>query len=413
MRKISLLFGLILGISVVIWTLLTDLGGYTSRSGMIIARSTPVVATMAGEVTYLVASVGSKVTTGSLLATVRNNRLDRSRLAELRATKAFLKQEIITLEAQNNELRERQQRFAELAATYRRWAQQDLVILRKQKQFQLQAAEENHATKMIELESHDRLLKGSHISSVVRDIAQSEATISHNKMEALRAELARIELQIDASRESGTLFREDGDTSYWDESSEAAALRLFDNRRQIASMQAQLIQLDQQIEAENEHLDTSFIEQHTAQFDGVVNAVLISKDELVTAGTTLLEVLDCANPIAIVSIPDHRFGDFFVGQKAIIKPLDSDNQIAGMVQHISSGSLISRDTTIAAHPEMMLAGNKAIIAFENNNYWHSSTSCDTARRAVVTIKTDTALDQFGAMLAGVFESLPIGSQNEL
>jgi multidrug resistance efflux pump len=417
MRKISILFGLVLCVSLIAWVLMADFGGYTSRSAMIIARSTPIVSTMAGEVTYMAASAGSKVTAGSLLATVRNNRIDRSHLTELLATKTFLEQEIITTESQNTELRDRQNRLAGLATTYRRWAQQDLNILHEQKQYQLRAAEETYATKKIDLERQERLLKGSGISNVVRDLARSDVTIALNKMEALRAELARIELQITASNESGAMFREDGDTNYWEQSSDATALRLLDNRRQIAAMRAQLTQLDQQIDAENERLQTSYIEQHIAQFDGIVNAVLISKDELVTAGTTLMEVLDCANPIAIVSIPDYRVGDFFIGQKAVIRPVDSNSLIAGVIQHISSGSLISRDTTIAAYPELMFAGNKAIIALENNGQKLNdlnapAASCDTARRAVVTIETNTAMDKFGDMLAGLFDHLPLDVQAE-
>ena len=104
MRKINLTFALFLGLGVVAWIVFADYGGYTSRSAMIIARSTSVVSTIDGEVMDISARVGSTVQRGSPLVTVQNDRLDQSRLTELQSQQAFLKREIMTTEAQGAEL---------------------------------------------------------------------------------------------------------------------------------------------------------------------------------------------------------------------------------------------------------------------------------------------------------------------
>ncbi|MGI9501122.1 MAG: hypothetical protein ACR2P3_13880, partial [Geminicoccaceae bacterium] len=115
---------------------------------------------------------------------------------------------------------------------------------------------------------------------------------------------------------------------------------------------------------------------------------------------------DCAHPIAIVSVPDHRFGDFYIGQKATIRPFDSDEEILGAVQHVSSSALISRDTSIAASPDLQLGGNKVIVAFQNRERGPAAaTLCDTARRAAVTIEIDTTVSEVSRWLAEFFDDV--------
>jgi hypothetical protein len=156
---------------------------------------------------------------------------------------------------------------------------------------------------------------------------------------------------------------------------------------------------------ERRRVGTTSAEEHTAKVDGVINAVLTSKGERVIAGANLVEVLDCAHPIAIVSVPDHRFGEFYIGQKATIRPLDSDEQILGAVQHVSSSALISRDTSIATSPDLQLGGNKVIVDFQNHERGPATTLCDTARRAVVTIETDTMVSDVGGWLGALFDDV--------
>lgn len=409
MRKVHLLFATFFGLGLAVWLVFSDLGGYTSRNAMVMARSTSVVSTIDGEVADLVATVGSKVSAGSLLVTIRNDRIDRSHLTELRSEREFLKREIVTVERQNVELGEMKQSFVAKAFAYQTWITQDLEILRKQTFHRLAAAEETLAAKAAEVKRQAKLFQDSHISVVVLDKAKSEAAIERSQMEALQAELARIDLRIAATKSAGVL-REDGDASYWDEVGNRLEMRLLDNRQRVATMTARLAQIEDQILVEDQRLEKTITEEHRAQFDGVINAVLTSEGERVIVGANLLEILDCANPIAIVSVPDHRLGDFFIGQKATIRPLDSEDAIVGAVQHISSDALISRDTSIAVSPDLNAGGNKITVAFQNRgNEPASAQSCDTARRAVVTIETDTLLGQLNGLFAKLFEDASSGS----
>jgi len=413
MRRVNFLFVIFLGLGLAAWVVFSDLGGYTSRNAMIVARSTSVVSTIDGEVTDVVVEVGSKVSAGSLLVTIENDRIDRNRLTELRSERAFLKREIVSTEAQNVEFTKMMQRFNDNASAYLVWMTQDLEILRRQTFYLHKAAKESHAVKVAEVERQAELFQKSHVTISVLEEAKSAAEIARSQMEALQAELARVELRVASIKSSGVL-RESGSGSYWDEVRDKLEMQLLDHRRQIATMTARLAQIEDQVAVEDDRLKKTFVERHKAQFDGVINAVLTSKGERVIAGANLMEVLDCTSPIAIVSVPAHRFGDFYIGQKATIQPLDSEERIVGAVQHISSAALISRDTSIAASPDVRLDGNKIIVAFQQRVQERelasaSSQSCDTARRAAVTIETDTLLSSVGDLVTRLIENSSLGS----
>ena len=398
MLKVNVLFAIFLAAVTGAWMLLSGLGGYTNRNAVIMARSTSIISTIDGEVTQVTAEVGSKVSEGSLLVTIENDRIDRGRLAELSSGRAFLEREVATIEEENLEIRTMMQGFSAKASAYLDWMEKDLGLKRKQIFHRLRAAENAHAAKVAEVERMSNLVQKSQISAAALEDAESAATIRFDEVEALRAELARIDLRI-ASVEAAGVLHDNGNPSYWDEVRNTLELRLLDNRQQAATVRAKLAQIEGQIVVENERLKNTFAEEHRVQFDGLINAVLASEGERVIAGTTLLEVLDCANPIAIVPVPDHMFGQFFIGQMAMIKPLDSNDTIVGVVQHISSGALISRDTSIAASSDLTLGGNRVIVGFQNQDRdLASSQSCDTARRAAVTIETDTFSNSVSALL---------------
>jgi len=402
MRKINVLFAVFVVLGLSAWLIASDWGGYTSRNAMIMTRSSSIVSTIDGEVVDVAVAVGSKVSAGSLLAIIQNDRIDRSRLTELRSRLEFLKSEVAVAEAQNVDLSDRIQRFSARALAYQNWITKDLKLTRRQIFHRLKAAETNVTARLAEVERTKALYRKSHVRLSALQKAKSNATVEQQRVDELKAELARIDLRIKSMKASGVL-QENGNTSYWEAVGNTLELRLLDNRRQIATMTAKLTQIEAQILVEKERVGKTFAEEHRVQFDGIVNAVLASEGERVIAGANLIEVLDCANPIAIVSVPEHRFGDFHIGQKATIRPLDSKEKIIGAVQHISNEALIRRDTSIAAAPGPMASGNKVIVAFQNQaRDATSSASCDTARRAAVTIETDTTLGRLSRSVMRLF-----------
>ena len=130
-----------------------------------------------------------------------------------------------------------------------------------------------------------------------------------------------------------------------------------------------------------------------------MNAVYVSKGAHIKSGTTLMQVLDCSNPVVIVPIPESHFSDFAIGQRVSINPIDSEQSLAGTIKYISSGPLISLDKTIALQQELTAKGNHAVITFDENQLKDNIvSSCDTTRRAIVTIHIPSLYDKINKLV---------------
>jgi multidrug resistance efflux pump len=287
---------------------------------------------------------------------------------------------------------------------YAAWLVQDLRLKRQETLFDLDMAKERDALKSAANQRTTELAKKSLVSTARLENAQAEAAIARDQVETLKARLSRIDLMLRSIADKG-VPREDGDTSYWEKSVDALRVRLFDNQNKTVSMRAQMTKAESQAKEERKRISLNFIEEHRAPVSGLINAVFTTEGKRVTAGAPMLEILDCAHPIAIVAIPDNRFGEFRISQKATVKPIDSDESFAGSIQHISSGPLIGRDTTIAVQQAVTIDGNKAIVGLEVKGGLDATGKfCNSARRAIVTIHTRSFFDRIAEFVHAAFKS---------
>ena len=393
-RTINRDFLVLLGIGFIagLWLLFAGRNGYTGGNAMIVARSVSVVAAIDGEVDNLPVKVGSHVAEGELLARIQNGRMDRSRLVDLDSQIEFYRGEIANGEAERKQLSELLEHFEKQSTMHVEWLVQDLRLRRQETLLELNRAKERGALKSAENERTMQLAKKNLVSVARSESARAEAAIARDQIEALKSQLARIDLMLRSIEGKGSP-RDDGDTSYWEKTADALRLRLFDNQIRAVSLKAQLAKAETQAKEERKRVSLNVIEEHRAPVSGLVNAVFTTEGKRVTAGAPMLEVLDCAHPIAIVAIPDNRFGEFRIGQKATVKPIDSDETFAGTIQHISSGPLIGRDTTISVQPTVTIDGNKAIVGLEGKSGGDGTGDfCNSARRAIVTIHTPSLFD---------------------
>jgi|GEM_PF-5114152 len=163
--------------------------------------------------------------------------------------------------------------------------------------------------------------------------------------------------------------------------------------------QVQLANLDRRIILEADRINSVSTEDHKAPFRGVINAVFVSEGELIPSETPLVQVLDCAEPIAVVSVPEDRLGDYYIGQQAVVTPLDSAVNYDGKIQYISSGALISLDTTLAIESDLLQRGSKITIGFDPNEGERFESTCDTVRRANVSFKVKPLVDRVRSALS--------------
>lgn len=373
------------------WVVFTSKDGFKS-SGLIVARSISVSSTINGSVVSERPAVGAKVKSDSLLVKIENGRIDKGRLVDLRSQIAYYQAEIENAERERANINELLRQFKDKAQIYSRWMVGDLKLQRTIKMREYEIAKKRNKLDTDKVKRTSSLSKKAIVSTVVLDIAKIKAGITQGQAEVSQAELDRIDLQVNSIRKTGSYFT-NGETNYWTKIVDTLKLRLLDNEKQLATLKAQLERARSQVIVERHRIDSSYTEEHRAPVDGVVNAVFVGKGSRVVVGTPLLQVLDCTHPIAIAPIPQHRFGEFSIGQGVTVYPIDSKLALKGRIQYISSGPLLGQDKTLAVQQEVTLNGNKATISFDEKRVAMASDgSCDSTRPAVVVIHTNSVYD---------------------
>ena len=396
MRKVDAIILLIGGIEMIFWTLLTNMDGFKGNNSTIVARSIAITATIDGQVENNPPKVGAWVNSDDLLARIYNNRFDRGRLIEYETQIAFLESEIANIQAQQASLGTLQDEFEHRADAYAHWILNDLELNRSESSAQLDVAKARKRLEDKEVQRVHQLYTKKLTSEVDMQIAKTEAEIASAQVELNTAQWNRSELMLQTMVDSGVFF-ENGDTSYWAKMVDTLSIRHFDNLDRVSMLEAQLIQARAQAKAETTRTNSSFAEEHLAPFTGVINARYVTQGTKVTSGTNLLQILDCANPIIIIPIPDNRISEFSVGLEVTVYPTDSEQALPGKISYISSGPMMGSDTSIQLQQDITLDGNRAIVSLDEvQDLGDPSQSCETARKAVVVIHTRSVFDTVAA-----------------
>ncbi len=371
------------------WTIISTKDGYRQNNAMIVARSIDISSTIDGEVENDQLTVGTPLLANDLMVKIRNTRVDQGRVTELHTKVAYLKREIKSAEQEKVKINVMMDDLKKKSISYKNWLVKNLQLKKAVKIRERIVGEKQKLLKTQKLRQTQGLYKKKLVSVVEVQAAQTETDIADTQLKVINAELMSIQFSL-TSVQNNKIFFENGNASYWQKTIDALQFKVFDSKSKTDELQAQLKQFSDQEVVERNRLGTDFVEEHRAPFVGVVNAVYIAKGAHIKSGTVLMQVLDCSNPVVIVPIPEARFSDFTIGKKVTINPIDSEYALAGTIRYISSGPLISQDKTIALQQELTEKGNHAVITFDDNHSKSEiSKSCDTTRRAVVTIPTNS------------------------
>ena len=389
-------------ITAFIWTVVSGRDGFKSSNAMIVARSVSVTSTIDGHVNNQPPEVGARVSPSELLVRIHDNRIDRGRLIDFDSEIEFLLNNISSAQRQQEDLEELLHHFQNKAAAHATWIKGD-VELRKQENVRLlEIAEQTRKIKHDQAVRTAGLFENNHASRALLDTANAEAAIAASQVELSRTQIRRHQLLQQALVKDGAFF-DNGDASYWDRMADEITLRQLDNLNNIATLNAQLDRARAQASVERTRIGSSVEEEHRAPFAGLVNATYVDKGTRVARGTRLLQVLDCANPIVIVPLPEHRIAEFEAGMKVTVYPVDTDDELPGRIEYISSGPLIGHDQTLLVQEDLTVRGVRAVVGFTERRFQDDSTKpCQSAHRAVVVMHTESALKMASTWVAKLF-----------
>lgn len=364
---------------------LSSTEGYKQNNAMIVARSIDIYSSISGDVVDKPASIGASFSLNDLLIKIRNNRVDQGRLTELKTKVEYLKQEITNAQNKQQKLQQLLTGLQDQFVAYKKWLKQDLELKSKVKKHELDVAKKQKKLKTQDLTHSQSLLNKKVISTASLDSAKTLVEIAETRRQVIAADLQRLQF-LQQSLSAGQVFFENGNVSYWQENINSIKLNLIDTQSHINELKSQLQQYSEQMRVEHERLDTDFAEEHRAPFSGVVNALYVTKGAHINSGALLMQLLDCSNPVVIVPIPELKSGEFSVGEKVKISPVNSNRTYSGVIKYISSGPLINLDKSIALRQELTAKGMYAVIIFDSGIQAETiGETCDAERRAVVLI----------------------------
>lgn len=402
MRKIDwtvLAVGLV---AAFIWTVVSGKDGFKSSNAMIVARSISITSTIDGNVNNEPPEVGARVSPSALLVRIHDNRIDRGRLIDFDSEIEFLLNNITVAQRQQEDLDELLQHYQKKGTAHATWIKGD-VELRKQENVRLlEIAEQTRKIKNDQAVRTAELYGNKHVSSALLDTANAEAAIAVSQVELSRTQIRRHRLLQRSLVNNGAFF-DNGDASYWDRMADEITLRQLDNLNNIATLNAQLDRARAQAGVERTRIGSSVEEEHRAPFAGLVNATYVDKGTRVARGTRLLQVLDCANPIVIVPLPEHRITEFVAGMKVTVYPVDTEDELPGRIEYISSGPLIGHDQTLLVQEDLTVRGVRAIVSFTEQRFQDDPTKpCQSAHRAVVVMHTESVVKMASTWVASLF-----------
>lgn len=411
MRKIDLLVLVMGGIGAVAWAIISNKDGFKANSATIIARSISIASTIDGQVDNDPPAAGKRVSDNDLLVRILNGRFDRSRLVEFESQIAFLETEIAGAVAQQTELNAQLEKFERRAKSYSQWMLKEVSLKRTETIAALEIAKQRQELTSKVVGRAVWLHKKKLASEANLQAARAEAMVANNQVLLNEAQFQRNVLLLETLTRDGVFF-ENGDASYWDKMADTLKVNVFDNANKLSSLKAQLVKVNTQAGVEYQRMNSSFAEEHRAPFDGMVNATFVTKGTRVTSGTNLYQILDCTRPLIIIPIPDNRVSEFSVGLRVTVYPTDTDQSLPGTIGYVTSGALIGSNTSIQVQQDLTLGGSRAVVTLDDATSLNDmSQACETERKAVVVIHTESLFDKLAAWADGKLPQSVLGPLN--
>jgi len=402
MRKIDwtvLAIGLV---GALVWTAVSGMDGFKSSNAMIVARSISITSTIDGHVDNEPPEVGARVSPAELLVRIHDNRIDRGRLIDFDSEIEFLQHDIRNALRQQHDLDELLSYFQDKATAHATWIKSDIELRKQENMRLLEIAQQTRNLKNDHAARTAELYENKHVSNALLDTASAEAAIAASQVELSRTQIRRDQL-LQRSLASNGAFFDNGDASYWDRMADEITLRQLDNLNNISTLNAQLDRAKTQAGVERTRIGSTFEEEHRAPFAGLVNATYVNEGTRVARGTRLLQFLDCANPIVIVPLPEHRIAEFDSGMRVTVYPVDTEDALPGRIEYISSGPIFGHDQTLLVQEDLTVRGVRAVVSFTERQFQDDPEKpCQSAHRAVVVIHTESIFRMTSGWMAGVF-----------
>lgn len=329
-RSIRLLVGLLL-LGAAILAVLPSFTGYSSLDGTVNARFALVSAPIEGVVSDTPPKVGTSLPEDTSVFFINNDRIARTAEAQLDADLSASKEKMRSMERQAKDLAALKTDLVDRLKEYRQASitgiQQEIVI----RQQRIAAAQAKKTSAEADLARKQTLGATGVVAGSSVEQARAAAVGAGSEQNIAKAELERLQRQLDAL-ERGTFVGEGrNDVPYSQQRTDEVTIQLANVEAQIRIETARAQQLNLQLSLERSRNDRLSFTPVRIPFEGVIwrNNVVAGSNVLV--GNELLRLLDCRDLFVDILVDEVNYDEIKPGGKADVRLLGTSQVIGGWV----------------------------------------------------------------------------------
>ncbi|AFL49917.1 multidrug resistance efflux pump [Sinorhizobium fredii] len=343
----------ILLLALAIAVLLPDLTGYTSLDGTVNARFAIINAPIDGEIFKPPPRIGTPVAEGEAIAAIRNERVNRSVLASLRAEHGTAVERVSALRRERDELTRMRDELAQRMGVFQGATiaslQRELQILQKR----VEVSRAQDVVAKVDLDRRQELEAKGIFTRKMVEAAEAAGAAAGGEVEISNLTVDLLQQRLDAVRQ-GIFVMGDGqnDVPYSRQRQDDVIVRINDLNTRIAENETRAIQTAQQMNVEEKRVRNLESATVPSPFSGVVWSRNVVSGSNVILNNEMVRILDCRELFVDILVPEVDYDEIYPGREAEVRLFGRGDVFKGRVQAVKgSSAVVEKDSLAANEPE--------------------------------------------------------------
>lgn len=333
--------------------LLPGLTGLTSLDGTVNARFATINAPIDGEITGAPPRIGTPVAEGETLAKIRNERVNRTVLASLRAEYRTALDRVTALERERDELVRLRDQLAERLSVFQSATisslERELRILRKR----VEVSRAQDVVAKVDLDRRQELESKGIFTRKMVEAAEAAGAATGGELEISNLTVELLQQRLDAVHR-GIFVVADGqnDVPYSRQRQDEVIVRINDLNTRIAENRTRADQAEQQMIEEEKRVLSLESATVPSPFNGVIWARSIVGGSNVVLNNEMMRVLDCRELFVDILVPEVDYDEIYPGREAEVRLFGRGEVFKGRVQALKGSlAVVEKDSLAANEPE--------------------------------------------------------------
>ncbi|MCZ4094235.1 HlyD family secretion protein [Sinorhizobium psoraleae] len=340
----------ILLLMLVVAVLLPGLTGFTSLDGTVNARFATINAPIDGEIAEPPPRIGTPVAEGETLAIIRNERVNRTVLASLRAEHRTAVDRVAALERERDELVSLRDQLAERLAVFKSATiaslERELRILRKR----VEVSRAQDVVARVDLDRRQELESKGIFTRKMVEAAEAAGAATGGELEISNLTVELLQQRLDAVRQDIFVVADgQNDVPYSRQRQDEVIVRINDLNTRIAENRTRASQTEQQMIEEEKRVRNLETATVPSPFEGVVWARSIVGGSNVVLNNEMMRILDCRELFVDILVSEVDYDEIYPGRDAEVRLFGRGQVFKGQVQALKGSSAVAEKDSLAAN----------------------------------------------------------------